>query len=80
MLKTGGATLPRPSHNYISEKLATAQQGVVPAVGTMSEYDLYLTVLPAIGKVFASGSPRYTTGFSSYDGYSSRSFDYCGFC
>lgn len=61
-------------------QLTTAQQGVVPAIGTMSEADLYSTVLPAISTVFRGGSSRFTYDFYESDGYSSRDFGYCGFC
>jgi outer membrane murein-binding lipoprotein Lpp len=65
----------------LSGQLATAQQGAIPAIGTMSEQDLYFTVLPVIRDVFLGGSGRYTYDFFSSGGnYSSRSFTYCGFC
>jgi hypothetical protein len=64
-----------------TRQLATAQQGAIPAIGTMSESDLYFTVLPVIRDVFLGGSGRYTYDFfSSGSDYSSRSFTYCGFC
>jgi outer membrane murein-binding lipoprotein Lpp len=67
--------------NTLSGQLATAQQGAIPAIGTMSEHDLYFTVLPVIRDVFLGGSARYTYDFySSGNDYSTRDFTYCGFC
>ena len=65
----------------LSGQLATAQQGAVATLGTMSESSLYFNVLPIIANVFNGGSSKYDQSFySSGSDYSSRDFTFCGFC
>ena len=65
--------------NTLSGQLATAQQGAVATLGTMSESSLYSDVLPVIGNVFQGGSSKYTHSFYDSSDYSSWSFDYWSF-
>jgi septal ring factor EnvC (AmiA/AmiB activator) len=60
----------------LSGQLATAQQGAVATLGTMSESDLYFNALPVISKVFDGGSSKYTSSHFTSSDWSEWSFDY----